>query len=73
MSDDDRANRELAALLEADLRTSGAKTPAEMRRAAYESLRSLTGDVDEAALPMILVSDRGSGFNVRLVWRPKRG
>ena len=74
MSDDDRANRELAAVLESDLRVSGARTPAEMRTAAYDSLRSLTGaDVNDGALPMIVVTNRGDGFKVKLVWPSKRG
>ena len=46
MSDGDAFAHEIAALLIADIKTSGARTPAELEAACRISLRSLLGDVE---------------------------
>lgn len=46
MSDEDAFAQEIAALLIADIKTSGARSRAELEEACRISLRSLLGDAD---------------------------
>lgn len=46
MSDRDAFAHEIAALLIADIKTSGARTRSEMEEACRSSLRSLLGDAE---------------------------
>lgn len=55
MSDKDAYAREIAALLIADIKTSGAQTQGEIREACRVSLRSLIGDAQIPAQIAVLM------------------
>jgi hypothetical protein len=71
MFDQDAYVHEIAALLIADIKTSGAQTQAEIREACRVSLRSLIGDAEVPAQIAILMPTGAQRWPQVIVQRRK--